>query len=122
MNSINCRARGRELKKGVIPVFGAGAYNPKEKLTVNGQKITLAQYASRMNIKLLRPANFNRKLRKHGVYKKVTVQRICRVCRDEKDVRAALDEIWKRPSKSQPILGETSNRNQHVFKFEKELR
>ena len=40
---------------------GAGAYNPKEKVTVNGQKITLAQYASRMNIKLLRPADFNSK-------------------------------------------------------------
>ena len=31
---------GRELKKGVVPVFGAGAYNPKEKVTVNGQTIT----------------------------------------------------------------------------------
>lgn len=47
---------GRELKKGVVPVSGAGAYNPKEKVTVNGQKITLAQHANRMNIKLLRRA------------------------------------------------------------------
>ena len=71
---------GREVKKGVIPVFGAGAYNSNEKVVVNGQKITLAQYASRMNIRLLRPADFNQKLREHGVDTKVTVQKICRVC------------------------------------------
>lgn len=33
------------------------------------------------------------KLREHGVDKKVTVQKICRVCKDEKDVRVVLDEI-----------------------------
>lgn len=97
----------RRIKKGIVPVFGAGAYNPKEKVTVNGQKITLAQYASRMNIKLLRPADFNVKLREHGVAKKVTVQKICRACRDEKGVRFALDEIWQNPSKAQKALVET---------------
>jgi hypothetical protein len=53
---------GREVKKGVIPVFGAGAYNPKDKVVVGGQKITLAQYASTMNIRLLRPVDFNEEL------------------------------------------------------------
>jgi hypothetical protein len=84
---------GREVKKGIIPVFSAGAYNPKEKVVVGGQKITLAQYASRMNIKLLRPSDFNSKLRGQGVGRKVTVQKICRVCKDERDVRSVLDEI-----------------------------
>ena len=112
---------GREVKKGVIPVFGAGAYNPKEKVVIGGQKITLAQYASRMNIRLLRPADFNSKLREHGVEKKVTVQKICRVCKDEKDVRVVLDEIWNKPSKAQEVLGEAFNRNQTVFVFEKVL-
>jgi len=112
---------GREVKKGVIPVFGAGAYNPKEKVVVNGQKITLAQYASRMNIRLLRPADFNSKLREHGVDKKVTVQKICRVCKDEKDVRTVLDEIWQNRSKAQEALVETLDRNQDVFEFEKVL-
>ena len=83
---------GRELKKGVVPVFGAGAYNPKEKVTVGEQRITLAQYAYRMNIKLLRPADFNSKLREHGVDKKVTVQKICRICKDEKDVRGLFNK------------------------------
>ena len=112
---------GRELKKGVVPVFGAGAYNPKEKVTVNGQRITLSQYTSRMNIKLLRPADFNAKLREHGVDKKVTVQKICRVCRNEKDVRLFLDEIWKESKKAKDILDETLDINQGIFNFEKEI-
>jgi len=112
---------GRELKKGVIPVFGAGAYNPKEKVVVNGQMITLTQYASRMNIKLLKPADFNGKLREHGVDKRVTVQKICKVCKDEKDVRALLNEIWPNPSKAQEVLSEIASKNQSVFEFEKAL-
>ena len=110
---------GRELKKGVVPVFGAGAYNPNEKVVVNGQKIALAQYASRMNIRLLRPADFNEKLREYGVERKVTVQKICRVCKDEKDVRLFLDAIWKEPSKTHKFLSETTGRNQKIFEFEK---
>ena len=112
---------GREVKKGVIPVFGAGAYNPKEKVVVNGQKITLAQYASRMNIRLLRPTDFNSKLRERRIDKIVTVQKICRICKDEKDVRFVLDEIWQKPLKSQETLGEALSRNESVFEFEKIL-
>ena len=112
---------GREVKKGVVPVFGAGAYNPKEKVIVNGQRITLAQYAARMNIKLLRPADFNAKLRERGVEKRVTVQKICRACKDEKDVRAVLDMIWNDPSKGQKVLIENIMTNQNVFEFEKTL-
>jgi len=112
---------GRELKKGVVPVFGAGAYNPKEKVVVNGRKITLAQYASRMNIKLLRPADFNAKLREHRIDKKITVQKICKVCRDERDVRAILDEIWQNSSKAKEVLSEALSKNQNVFEFEKAL-
>jgi len=111
----------RELKKGVIPVFGAGAYNPKEKVTVNGQTITLVQYASRMNVRLLRPADFNAKLREHGVDKKVTVQKICKVCSDEREVRCVLDGIWKNPEKAKKILDDSLERNINVFEFEQML-
>ena len=90
-------------------------------MTVSGQRITLAQYAARMNIKLLRPADFNSKLREHGVDRKVTVQKICRVCKDEKNVRVVLDETWQNPSKTQEILAEALNRNQSVFEFERML-
>ena len=41
---------GRDLKKSVVPVFAAGTFNPKEKLVVNGERITLSQYAYRLNI------------------------------------------------------------------------
>ena len=112
---------GREVKKGIIPVFGAGAFNPTEKVVVNGRRITLVQYASGMNIQLLKPSDFNMKLREHGVDKKVTVQKICRVCRDEKDVRAVLDVIWKEPSKAMEVLSEAMARNQEIFEFEKVL-
>jgi len=117
VDTENCR----EVKKGVIPVFGAGAYNPKEKVVVGGQKITLAQYASRINIRLLRPADFNSKMRERGVDKRITVQKICRVCKDEKDVRFVLDEMWQNPSKAQEFLSGTLSRNQSVFEFEKSL-
>ena len=74
-----------------------------------------------MNIRLLRPADFNSKLREQGVDKKVTVQKVCRICKDEKDVRSVLDEIWNQPSKAQEVLAETLNKNQSVFEFEKAL-
>jgi DNA-binding MarR family transcriptional regulator len=112
---------GRELKKGIVPVFAAGTYNPKEKVVVNGEKITLAQYASRLNVKLLRPADFNEKLREHGVDKRTTVQKICRVSRDEAQLRELLPEIWSQPGKVQAILAKALSRNRNVFEFEEAL-
>jgi hypothetical protein len=72
-------------------------------------------------LKLLRPADFNGKLREQGVEKTVTVQSICRVCSDEKQVRGLLDELWNKPAKAQEGLANTLNRNQSVFEFEKGL-
>lgn len=112
---------GRELKKGVVPVFAAGTYNPKEKVVVNGEQITLSQYASRMNIKLLRPADFNEKLRGHGVDKRFTVQKICKIAMDEKQIRELLDEAWSQPKTVQEILTEISIKNESVFEFEQAL-
>jgi hypothetical protein len=74
-----------------------------------------------MNIRLLRPADFNSKLRERGVDQKVTVQKVCRVCENEKDVRFVLGEIWQNASKAQEILDEALNINQQVFEFEKIL-
>ena len=78
----------REVKKGVIPVFGAGAFNPKENIVINRKTATRAQYASQMNIELLKPSDFNGKLREQGVDKKVTLQKICSVCRREASQRS----------------------------------
>jgi hypothetical protein len=109
---------GRELKKGVVPVFAAGTYKTKELIMVNAERISLSQYASRMNIKLLRPADFNEKLREQGVDKRVTVQKVCRICKDEKQIRETLDQLWNQSKKAQEVLSETSNRNNSVFEFE----
>lgn len=57
------------------------------------QKITLAWYVSRMNVKLLRPADFDSKLREHGVDRMVTVQKLCRICRDKKQVSETSDTV-----------------------------
>jgi DNA-binding MarR family transcriptional regulator len=112
---------GRELKKGVVPVFAAGTYNPREEVVVNSEKITLAQYASRINIKLLRPADFNERLRDHGIDKKLTVQKICGACKDESEVRDVLDKVWTEPISTREMLVEATNRNWNVFVFEKAL-
>ena len=112
---------GREVKKGVIPVFGAGAFNPKGEVLASGKTMTLTEYAARMNIQLLEPGDVNSKLREHGVDRKVTVQKICRVCKDEKDVRSALDKIWHGPTESQEVIVEALHRNQRIFELEKAL-
>ena len=112
---------GRELKKGVVPVFAAGTYKVKEMVTVSGERITLVQYANRMNIKLLRPADFNEKLRERRVDKLLTVQKICRICKDEDQSRETLDNIWNQPSETREVLTEILCKNGVVFKFEKEL-
>jgi len=65
-----------------------------------------------------RPADFNAKLREVGVDKKVTVQKICRACKDEKDVRSVLDEIWEEPLGAPKALAQTLTKNQSVFEFE----
>jgi hypothetical protein len=112
---------GRELKKGVVPVFAAGVYNTRERVVVGGTKMTLAQHASRMNVKLLRPADFNEKLRQHGVDNSTTVQRICRIAKDEKQVRELMNMVWNRPADSQTILIKILNENKNMFQFEQAL-
>jgi DNA-binding MarR family transcriptional regulator len=112
---------GRELKKGVVPVFAAGTYKTKELVVVNGKRISLAQYASRMNIKLLRPADFNDKLREHGVEKTTTVQKICKTCKDEKQTREVVEEIWNRPRDAKTIVVSGLSNNRNVFEFEQAL-
>ena len=69
----------------------------------------------------MRPADLHSKLRERGVIKKVTVQKVCRVSKNEKDIRVVLDEIWQKPLKAQEIIVKTLDRNQGVFEFEKIL-
>lgn len=113
---------GRQVKQGVVGVFAASAFNPKETVRLKDETtISLASYASRMDMQLLKAADFNEKLRERGCPKGVTVQKVCKIARDEKDVRELLDAIWKEPEKSEKILAEAVERNKEIYQFEKML-
>jgi len=111
---------GRQVKQGIVGVFAGGAFNPKETVRLKDEMvISLASYAARMNIQLLKGADFNQKLREKGCSKKVTVQKVCRISKDENEVREMLDAIWKSPEKSEETLAEALERNKDVYGFEK---
>lgn len=113
---------GRQVKQGVVGVFAGSAFNPKESVRLKDEtEISLATYAARMNIQLLKASDFNEKLRERGVGEKETVQRICRVSKDEKQVREILEQIWKEPGKAEDVLANVSRENSRLFEFEKML-
>jgi DNA-binding Lrp family transcriptional regulator len=115
-------SEGRQIKQGVVGVFAGSAYDPKERVKFKDQtEISLAAYAARINIQLLKAADFNEKLREKGVPKRVTVQGVCRTAKNEKEVRDILDLIWDKPSKSDEILTKTVGKNKNVYEFEKML-
>ena len=99
-------------------MLSARDVQPEGKKIVNGAKITLAQHASRMNIKLLRPAEFNEKLRECEADKRMTVRKICKACRDEAQVRKMLGEIRGQPSHAWRNLEEAVHENGLLFAFE----
>ena len=111
---------GRQVKQGIVGVFAGGAFNPKENVRLKDEMvISLASYAARMNIQLLKGADFNQKLHEKGCSKKVTVQKVCRISKGENEVREMLDAIWKSPEKSEETLAEALERNKDVYGFEK---
>jgi hypothetical protein len=113
---------GRDVKQGVVGVFAASAFNPRDHVKLKDEtSISLAQYAARRMLQLVTAADFNEKLRDRGCPKSVTVQKVCRRARDEDEVREALDKIWKKPEKSEDILVELQRSNEDIYKFEKML-
>ena len=113
---------GRQIKQGVIGVFAGSSFNPREKVRLRDEtEISLATYASRMNIQLLKASDFNKKLRERGVPKEVSVQKICKACRDEREVREVMEEIWENPGRSKEILTQVMEKNKDIYEFEKLL-
>jgi hypothetical protein len=114
---------GRQVKNGVVGVFAGGAFEDIHVKMTSGNNgaITLAQYAERLNVQLLRASDFNERLRDRGVPKDVTVQKICKAARDERHVRRMLDAIWEKPEDAKDVLSNATNANSSVFKFEEEL-
>lgn len=66
-------------------------------------------------------ADFNEKLREHGCPRGVTVQKVCRLTRDEDEVRRTLGYIWSDYEGSPTILKELRERNEGLYRFEEML-
>ena len=81
--------QGRMIKQGVIGIFAGTAFNPKDKVKVGSEVLSVAQYAARMSIQLLKASDLNEMLHKRGVEKRVTLQKICTRARNEREVRGA---------------------------------
>ena len=113
---------GRSIKQGVVGVFAASAFDSKENVKLNDQvKISLAAYAARIKLELVSAADLNEKLRGRGVKKEITVQEICRIARDEKEVRDTLSLIWEKPQTAREITSQVIVKNRSVYEFEKIL-
>jgi hypothetical protein len=82
---------GRVIKRGVVGIFAGRAFDLKEKVHVKDEVIDFASYAARLNLQLLRGADFNAKLRERGC--KATVERISKLAANEVEIREALDRI-----------------------------
>ena len=76
----------------------------------------LAQYAARRNLQLATAAGFNAKLRELGCPKGMTVQKVCRLARDE--VRRTLDYVWSDSEGAARILEELQEGNEDLYRFE----
>ncbi len=104
-------------------VFAAGAFNPRENVKLNdGTTISPPSYASRTNIQLLKASDFNSKLREKGCPTSLSVRRVCRLSRNEKEVRQLLDSIWKDPTSSDGLLLNAESINKELYEFEKKLK
>jgi hypothetical protein len=112
---------GRTIKQGVIGIFAGTAFNPEEKVTMGNDSLSLAQYAARMNIQLLKAADLNEMLRQRGVEKDVTVQKCCSRARNETEVREVLAKIWDNSAISRELLDQLAIKNATLFEFEKAL-
>lgn len=113
---------GRAIKHGIVGVFAGRSFNPRENVRLkDGSKISLSSYTARMNLQLLRAADFNSKLHERGCPSKVTVQKICKIARNEGEVRTLLDAIWKDSGKSEEILSKIAEKNKELYGFERML-
>ena len=112
---------GREIRQGVVGVFAAGAFDPKEHVEVRGERITLPQYAARRNLQVITASDFNGKLREMGCPSTVSVQKICRAAKNEGEVREALGTVWKKPEYADNVLDGLLKRNEELYRFEKTL-
>jgi hypothetical protein len=115
-------SEGRAIKQGIIGIFAGTAFNPEEKVTIGNESVSLAQYAARMNIQLLKAADLNEMLHGRGVERRVTAQKVCTRARNENEVRESLSGIWDKPEISLELLNHLAIKNAALFEFEKALQ
>lgn len=114
---------GRSIKQGVNGIFAASSFNPNEKVHMkDGAEVSLASYAQRMNIQLLKASDFNKKLHDKGCPSEVSVQSICKVASKEDEVSEMLTEIWDDPSRSKDVLDRIRVKNIGIYEFEEKLQ
>jgi len=113
--------QGRMIKQGVIGIFAGTAFNPKDKVKVGSETLSVAQYAARMSIQLLKASDLNEILHKRGVHKSVTVQKVCIRARNEGEVREILGKIWNEPNDARELIDQLVQKNASVFEFEQQL-
>jgi hypothetical protein len=46
---------------------------------------------------------------------------VCRIAKNEKEVRNTLDDIWDKPEKTCEIIAKVIGKNKDVYEFEKML-
>jgi hypothetical protein len=114
-------SEGRTIKQGVIGIFAGTAFNPEERIAVGNESISIAQYAARMNIQLLKAADLNEMFHNRGVEKPVTVQKVCTRARNEAEVREILGKIWNEPKGAPESIDELVTKNASLFDFERQL-
>jgi DNA-binding Lrp family transcriptional regulator len=113
---------GRQLKQGVVGMFAASTFDPREKVKLKDEtEISLPEYARRMNVTLIKAADLNERLHEWGCPMEVTVQKICKWARDEKEVRETLSAVRKEPQKAEEILEKVRERNIGLYQFERRL-
>jgi hypothetical protein len=112
---------GREIRQGVVGVFAAGVFDPREHVEVRGERITLPQYAGRRNLQIITASDFNGKLRERGCDSTISVQKLCRAARDEGEVRETLDLLWRKPEDADRVLGGLMAGNEELYRFEEML-
>ena len=114
-------SNGRAVKNGILGVFAGSAFDPKATIHLREEALSLPTYAGRLNLQLIHPSDLNKQLHERVGDTELTVQRICRITRDENEVRSTLTDIWANPKQAQKLLTQLAERNQGFYELEKTM-
>ena len=76
---------------------------------------------ARRNLQLVTAADVNVKLRERGCSGSVTVQKVCRLAKNEDEIRRTLNVLWSDAESAAKILKGLQEGNEDLYKFEKML-